>query len=125
MKKSKIDELYFGITMLDWNTDKIVHRNLFDLADIRRSVAKWATLSENEKMVQGYNPLSFCFGGVRGRAEYEMIVHDLNISCRMNHKVDIYQMFVIPNQVQLLDLVLDITPREGRKWLKANDHTRK
>lgn len=118
----KVDDLYFGIAMLDWNTDEIVYRNLFDLADVKECVATWARLGDKERL--GLAPLGFCFGGVQSRAEYEMVVHDLG-NTRREHKTDIYKMFVIPNQAYLLRLVFNITPREGKRWLKTHGYTTK
>lgn len=118
----KIDELYFGVMMLDPNHNSTpLNRNLFDLGGIRRDIAKWLTMDSVVRQDFNVDPLAFCFSGVRARTEYEMYLAPIYQHER-GYKIDLFNLYVLPNQEYLLSLLRPLTKEDGQKWLKA--HTR-
>ena len=120
--KQRIDDLYFGIRRMDFNTDTLVIENLFQSTRVCRSIATWATLPEEIK--RQYDVIHFCFGDTRGRVEYEFLARPMIVKEPENpanwHKVDVYKMYVEPNADYLRSLVEQIDEKEGKRWLKAN-----
>lgn len=114
-----IDDLYYGIKVIDPNTHKLVSYNLFDSGRVKRSVAMWRTLSKKERR-QVASPLSYCFGSVRGRVEWEMAVTEPFNPNPVLRKYDVYEMYVEPNAGLLMLIVDMLKPRSARKWLKEH-----
>ena len=75
----KIDDLYFGVKLMPLSYGSEEGRitlktyNLFEFSKVKWSVARWVTMSDEEKK-NITSPLHFLFGDVWGRAEYEFIV---------------------------------------------------
>ena len=114
----KIDELYFGIKLVDFNTRKLQTYNLFT-PRIKRNVAIYAKDKSVLANHSWFEPLSFCFGDMRGRTEYEFYVSDV-VDGKEQSKADAYEMYVKPNEEYLMSLVDSISEYEGKKWLKNN-----
>lgn len=118
--KISIDSLYFGyknyaMSYTSGEERKIETRNLFDSSRVLRSVAMWVLMPEKEK--KEYDALSWCFGDVKGRAEYEFIMSPW-VGGGEEQKVDIYKMYVEPNRELLLDLISRVTPNSAREYLR-------
>ena len=120
-EKLDIEKLYFGVKVIDFNTDKTKTINLFSINKVATSVAvyvkrrgtkTWKEHVENEN----FDPLRFCFGSVWGRVQYEMFVTDM--FGKTEEKVDVYQMYVEPNRELLLDMVNRVSVSSARRYLK-------
>lgn len=118
--KISIDSLYFGyrnyaMSYTRGEERKIETRNLFGSTRVLRSVAIWVLMPEKEK--KEYDALSWCFGDVKGRAEYEFMMSPW-VGGGEEQKVDIYKMYVEPNRELLLDLISRVTPNSAREYLR-------
>lgn len=120
----RIDNLYFGITLVDPNTNKPKACNLFGSMRVQRSVAVWASMSRAER-ADIEDGLHFCFGDTRGRSEYECIVCPLITESdsiyREGTKCDAYDLYVKPNAHLLMEMVNKISATEGRRWMRDNE----
>lgn len=125
----KIDNLYFGVVMhpLSYGTyderNELRTYNLFDMSSIKLAVAKWVTMTPNEK-ARIDNPLVYIFGDVWGRTEFEFIMcpwpyKDGEKVEDNGKKVDIYQMYVMPNRVMLLDMVDAVSKSSAQEYLRT------
>lgn len=117
----KLDELYFGVMRINFNTGKLEQANLFGSLKVLRSVALYATRKSQLHYFEK-DPLSWCFADVRCRCEYEMLVSDLT-DCNFE-KYDLYELYVKPNAELLMKLVNSVDPKDARKWLQ-NDNKRR
>lgn len=120
----KIDDLYFGIVLIDFNTKQLKKQNLFGSLRIQRSIATYIYLKNRKKLEkEGFDPLQFCFGDTRGRCEYETLFHVSEFPDKDDDKIiktDVYEMYVKPNADYLMSLVNQISESEAEKWLKNN-----
>ena len=137
MSKKKIEDLYFGIKLMDFNRRGLQTCNLFGSLRVLRAVALYVKAkknknpSENDKYIRCHVKtleqfLSWCFGDVRWRAEYEFVVYPL-IASNENHeaeKVDTFTMYVEPNGQYLRELVEGVSFASAARWL-ATDNKRK
>lgn len=124
MKKTKLNNLYFGIRLfsLSYNNKserKLETYNLFDFARVKWSVATYVLMSKNEKQAMLSSPLHFCFGDMWGRCEYEMLVRPMVSEEKDELKTDIFQMYVEPNKEFLMRMVESISKNSAREYLKA------
>lgn len=132
-KKAKLNDLYFGIKLypLSYSSkDKLKELttyNLFDFGRVKWSVAKYVTMSEEEKKaLLTRDPLLFCFGDVWSRCEYEFVVcpwGGLDENDKVSDvgiKVDTYEMYVKPNAKLLMDMVNSVTVNSAREYLRKD-----
>lgn len=99
--------------------------NLFDSMRVLRSVALWKTDSRTHTGSLTGEPrdiLSWCFGDTRGRREHEWIVSPWagGDDSDEGEKVDVYEMYVLPNRKILTKIVDEISVNSCRKWLKEH-----
>lgn len=118
--KIPLTELYFGYKLYEMNYTsgverKIITYNLFNSSRVLRSVAMWVLMPEEEK--KKHDALSWCFIDVRGRSEYEFVMSPWGGEGEPR-KVDIYQMYVEPNEELLLDLVSRVTKSSAKEYLR-------
>ena len=114
-----INKLYFGITVLNANKNKLESYNLFNFSRVKDSVAKYVLLPARDKnKVDG---LKFCFGDTWSRCEFEYMVypwpeteHDGGI------KVDVFTAYVRPNSEYLMKLVNSVSKTSASRYLKEN-----
>lgn len=122
-KKIDLNEAYFGIKLFSLSYSshkerKIETYNLFDFLRVKWSVAKYVTMSEEERKSLLSNPLRFCFGDVAGRCEYEYIVRPMVSKEEDEKKVDVFQMYVEPNADYLMSIVDNISVSSAQKYLR-------
>lgn len=129
MKKTKIDDLYFGIKLYPMSYGdkaekrKLATYNLFSFGRVKWSVARYITMPEKEKKALMSDPLVFCFGDVWSRCEYEFMVcpwgglneNDKVVDVGM--KVDTFEMYVKPNADLLMEMVNSVSVSSAKKYL--------
>lgn len=127
-EKMNINDLYFGVVLTSMSYASMKERNelktynLFDFSRVKFSVARWVTMKDEERKLIS-NPLSFLFGDVWGRTEYEFIVcpwpyDDDDKVADMGQKVDTYRMYVEPNKELLLDLVSRVSKSSAQAYMR-------
>lgn len=117
----RIDKLHFYYVQPNFLGKELEVHDLFASGRVAYSIARWAIMTKEER--KGLNSqLSWCFGDVWGRAEYEWIVSDWPRQAN-GHKIDVYQAYVEPNKKLLLDMVNSVTPADARHWFKENGYT--
>lgn len=119
----KLDELYFGVMLKDFNSKKMKQYNLFNFSRIKWSVARYRTMSKKER-ASIENPLMFCFSDVWSRCEYEMIISqfpfkDAQELYDTGEKVDIFTLYVEPNAKLLIEMVNNVSVSSCREYIKA------
>lgn len=123
----KIDDLYFGVKLMPLSYGSEEGRtalktyNLFELSRIKWSVARWVTMSDEEKK-NITSPLHFLFGDVWGRTEYEFIVcpwpyGDGEGVSENGQKVDTFMMYVESNAKLLIDMVDSVSVSSAKKYM--------
>lgn len=120
--KNKIDDLYFGIQIIDPNSKKLEIKNLFDFCQNRKSVARYIKEVSKEKPEKYIieKPLMFLFGDVWGRVEYEFNIREPFSEKDDGQKISVFDLFVVPNEKILLDMVKQVTLNEANRWLRKN-----
>lgn len=117
----KIDDAYFGVCNLDFNGE-ISTWNLFDNLRVKWSVAKYVSMTPEERKLLSSEPYRFCFGDVWGRCEYEWIVNRWPYSeedkVTDGKKVDVFQMYVEPNKDYLMEIVNKISVTSAKNYLR-------
>ena len=127
--KTNINDLYFGVMIspMSWdgreNRSKLQQINLFDSLRVKRSVAAYVAMTPEQRRERVNDPLSFCFGDVWGRTEWEFIVcpwpfiegTDTISNCGV--KVSTYDMYVKPNADLLMDMISRVTVSSAKKVL--------
>lgn len=124
----KIDELYFGIKLfpLSYGSEgqrkELKTYNLFDFSRIKWAVARYITMSEEERKTLS-SPLYFCFGDVWSRAEFEFIVNTWPYSddekVSEGIKVDIWTMYIEPNKDYLTSLLDSVDKTSAQEYLDS------
>ena len=123
----KLDDLYFGIKLmpLSYNSEEdrtaLKTYNLFGLSKVKWSVARWVTMSDEEKK-NITSPLHFVFGDVWGRSEYEFVIcpwpyGDGEGVSDNGQKVDTFMMYVEPNAKLLMDMVNSVSVSSAKKYM--------
>ena len=123
----KIDDLYFGVKLIpllyssEEGRTELKTYNLFGFSRVKWSVARWVTMSDEEKK-NVTSPLHFLFGDVRGRTEYEFIVcpwpyGDGEGVSDNGQKVDTFMMYVEPNAKLLMDIVNSVSVSSAKKYM--------
>ena len=137
-KQISLDDLYFGVVVGCASYDscsergKLEVRNLFSFPRVKGAVAKWVTMSEEDrKRIE--DPIFYMFCDVWGRCEYEFVVcpwpyNDEDTIDGCGVKVDTYRMYVEPNKDLLLDMVSRVTKSSAqaylREWRRAHRRTK-
>lgn len=122
-----INDLYFGVVMnqMSYSSEEergnIKTYNLFEFSRVKFAVAMYVGMTESQREELS-SPLSFCFGDVHWRTEYEFMMcpwpyRDGDFVEQAGHKVDIYQMYVEPNAELLMDLIDRVTKSSAKKYL--------
>lgn len=128
----KIDDLYFGVKLmpLSYSTEKgrmklgrrrLDTYNLFELSKVKWSVARWVTMSDEEKK-EITNPLHFIFGDVWSRTEFEFVIcpwpyGDGEGVSDNGQKVDTFTMYVEPNAELLMNMVNSVSVPSAKKYM--------
>ena len=87
------------------------------------SVAKYITMTDKEKrQLLCKDPLAFCFGDVWSRSEYEFMIspwpyHSGDKIEDYGHKIDIFEMYVRPNEKILMDIVYRISKTSAIEYI--------
>ena len=122
MKKIKLEEAYFGVSTLTFNGKELRYWNLFENLRVKWSVARYVAMSKKEREQIWVSPIHFCFGDVWRRCEYEWIVNrwpcDENDKVCEGKKVDVFDVYVLPNEKHLMEIVNSITKSSAKKYLK-------
>lgn len=115
--KIPLTSLYFGIRRYNFNNKELEINNLFASTRVLHSIAKYLTL--DDKILEGVDPLSFCFGDTRGHVEYEFLA--LGMFSDKLEQVDTWTMYVVPNADYLMSLVNSVDKKDAKKWLEEYD----
>lgn len=129
LKKISIDKAYFGVKLfaLSYSSHKerkIETYNLFDFGRVKWSVARYVTMSKEERESLLSDPLHFCFGDVAGGCEYEYIIRPMVSKEEDEKKVDVFQMYVEPNADHLMSIVDRISVSSAQKYLREERRRR-
>lgn len=111
----KLNDAYFGIKLI--RGGKLVDANLFGSIRVLDSIACWKLMPKSTKRTLSSDLIHFCFGDTRGRYEYEMMVEPLIGG--EPQKVDIFQMYVLPNAKLLENIVKSISVSSAREYKKS------
>lgn len=128
-KKIDLDKAYFGVKLFALNYSsyrerKIETYNLFDFGRVRWSVARYVTMSEEERKGSLSDSLRFCFGDVAGRCEYEYTIRPMVGKEEDERKIDVFQMYVEPNAEYLMSIVDRISVDSAQKYLREERRRR-
>lgn len=134
-KNKSINDLYFGVVMPPISYSGPEERmnlkiyNLFDFNSIKKSVARYVVMSEEERK-KVINPLLFCFSDVWSRTEFEVIVcpwpfTEKDTISNSGKKMDIYSLYVLPNADLLMDMVEGVSVPSAKKYLAEERKKRK
>ena len=135
-KKTKIDDLYFGVKLFPMSyaskseLNKLKTYNLFEFGRVKWSVARYATMTDKEKKSILSDPLRFCFGDVWSRTEFEFIAcpwpytDEMTIS-NSGVKVDTWSLYVEPNADLLMEMVNSVSVPSAKKYLSEERKRRK
>lgn len=136
MKKTKLNDLYFGVKLYPMSGSiggkrNLVTYNLFGFGRVKWSVAKWVLMNEKERKSLWGDPLNFCFGDVWSRCEYEFMVCpwgglDKNDKVTdVGIKMDTFEMYVKPNADLLMKMVNSVSKNSAREYLREERKLRK
>lgn len=126
-EKIPLDDLYFGVVMpkMSYSSDdergELKTYNLFSLGRVKLAVAMYVNMSD-EQREELSNPLFFCFGDVWGRAEYEFMIcpwpyRDGDFVEQVGSKIDIFKMYVKPNDTLLMGLINRVTKSSAKAYI--------
>lgn len=117
-----IDDLYFGCLNYNFNSGKMEKFNLFQSFRVLESIAIYRTrqdeLVDMNWLSGEFDPLSFCFGDLRGHVEYEMQVGGPFQD--KTSKLSLWDMYVVPNADLLMSMVNSVSVESCKEWLKEN-----
>lgn len=129
MSKTKLRDLYFGVTLFppDWSGEpermELTTINIFGSCKVLWSVAKWALMDKSERRQHDFLP--WCFFDYCGRTEYEFIISpwpytDGDLVEKVGQKVDVYNMYIRPNEAILRHMVEEVSANSAREYLKED-----
>lgn len=121
-KNKRIQDLYFGVMLPEHNTRSepwLKPGNLFDCGWIRYWAAKWV-LENPQSASPITNPLSYIFGDVWARAEYEWSVGPLYSNEGATQKLDLYEAYVKPNEELLLSMIKECSKNSARQYIREH-----
>lgn len=130
MKKVRLDSLYFGIKLFSMSYSNKEERkvlktyNLFDFSRVKWSVAKYVTMTKEERKSLLTDPLHFCFGDIWSRCEYEYIIRPTVSDEDDEIKIDAFQMYVEPNADYLMSLVDSVSLNSAKTYLRKEKKRR-
>lgn len=114
----KLDDLYFGVTVWDFNSKGPEAINLFGSCRVLASVASYAKMSKEERKKLD-DPLRYCFGDTWGRVEWEFAFGSpFPKDFSELQKLSVYEAFVEPNRKYLMSLVESVSEEEGKAYLR-------
>ena len=127
-KKLNINKAFFGIQLFSLSYSSNTKRelktyNLFDFSRIKFSVASYITASGEFKKQYIRDPLHYCFGDVHHRCEFEFWIARWGGTTGEEklkdeaEKIDIYDLYVVPNADLLMDIVNRISISSAKKYL--------
>ena len=118
----KIDDLYFGISYWDPNNHCLKTANIFDFKRIKDSAARYIIDKSKGKLTEyrKSDPLMCIFGDVWGKCEWELIVRGMVESEENVAKVDIFSLFIKPNEKLLLSMIDEVSVNSAMTWRKKN-----
>lgn len=123
--RTNINDLYYGICNMDFNTGKMVNHNIFDYYRVKRAVADWVMMSDERKS-EIEDPIKFCFGDTWSRCDFEWIVFPWPPrEGGKGQKVDVYGMYIEPNRALLMDMLDNVSLKSAREWRTADNKRRK
>ncbi len=125
----KLDELYFGVKLFPMSYTgredrrRLKTYNLFDFGRVKWSVARYVTMSDEERSLLN-NELLFCFGDTWSRTEFEFMAcpwpyRDTDTIENSGIKVDTFSLYVEPNAEYLMSLVKQVDKNSAKKYLSA------
>lgn len=126
----KITELYFSCKCYDFPSNKLKTYNIFGYDRVLYAIATYK--------LKGYTPLKknltareyrdslfkFIFGDFWGRAEWEFCVCPVSSDSTQIQKVDVFEMYLEPNNGFLLSLVDQVSVSSCREWLRDYNERR-
>lgn len=127
---TQLNNLYFGIKLFSLSYSSRKNRkletyNLFDFAKVKWSVAKYVTMTKEEKRYLFSDSLHFCFGDVFGRCEYEYFIRP-KVSDKYDEvETNVFQMYVEPNANLLMEMVNSVSINSAKKYLREEKLRRK
>ena len=118
----KIDDLYFGIKYWDFNNKCLRDANLFDCSRVRQMVANYIIDKSNKRLTdwQKNEPMMYMFGDLWSRCEWELVVNGLTEDDNEAAKIDIFNLYVKPNERLLLNMIDEVSVRSAQMWRKKN-----
>ena len=119
---TNIKDLHFGCMNYDLNQKKLVYFNLFSSMRVLYSIAIYKTRQDellSEEWIGGeFDPLRFCFGDLDGHVEYELQVGGAFED--KTEKKSLWDMYVVPNEELLMDMVDEVSVESCNEWLEEN-----
>lgn len=114
---TKITDLKYNAVKYDFNTGKLETFNVFGNISVLHSIAIWKTRDEKfRKNID--NPTMFFFSAYWSRCQYEFLVSEfVGKEDQEPEKVDVFKMYIKPNETLLLDMINDVSVNSCRKWL--------
>lgn len=129
----KIEDAYFGYVKPEMNyrsksERKLATYNLFNSSRVRRSVAKWVTMGDEER--KRHNFLPYCFSDACGRAEYEWTISpwpydEGALVSDEGVKTDAYESYIRPNEKILRQIVDSISVSSATRYLREERKRRR
>lgn len=119
----KLEDLYFGVMVFDFNHQKMEKMNLFQSTRVLRSVAMYRAERDRLEIV---DPLRWCFGDTYGRVQWEVgIGYPFEVDVSKYEKKSIYELYVEPNRDLLMDIVNSASVASCKKYLREERKRRK
>lgn len=116
-KNNRIQDLHFYVVTPSHNNEIIsAPVDLFDLCNIRLYAAKYRVALDSDEPFVGV-PLFYIFGEVWSRSEFEFEMSSL--LGEKSTKVDLYRLYVAPNEAMLLNMVKNCTATSARSYIRA------
>lgn len=121
-KYININDLEFYAMNYDFNSNELKPFNIFHSHRVMRSIATWVA----GKAMKDADLISWCFSDLRGRCEYEMIVSPWPPKDEgFEEKVDVFTMYIKPNQNLLIEMINKVSVSSAKNWLKEDNKRRK
>lgn len=128
-EKISLNKAFFGVKVFSLsytnNGRKLETYNLFDFAKVKWSVAKYVTMTNEEKKYLLSDPLYFCFGDVWSRCQYEFLIKPMVGGSEEEIKTDVFKLYVEPNAEYLMKIVDSISVSSAKKYLSEERKRRK
>lgn len=130
----KLDDLYFGVKLYSMSYSskserKLETYNLFNFSRVKYSVAMWA--AGGPEFQKEHDFLTWCFGDVWARCEFEMVVcpwgglDEEDKVVDVGIKVDTFELYCKPNEKLLRKMVDEVSVSSAKKYLTEERRRRK